>query len=245
MDFVKDWGMIAGIAGIALGVFVILFRKVINKRFFTKLSSKQSFIVILLFLILVWSISLFSITVYFKLNEDSTQLTIYVHGPRSKQEIVLENIGSLIVDFDNDRRSAMIGQNGRTNFGEIPKKFKNKEIGIGLEAPGYVLSNPNEKYILNGNPIYLSVKNDDSLGKISGIIKNRDGSKLIMNALILIGNDTSIVTDEYGIFKIILPESMQVKDSQSPYLLTVRKDGYKITTEYYYPKSGDIEIRLE
>ena len=93
--------------------------------------------------------------------------------------------------------------------------------------------------------IYLAVKKDDSLGKISGIVKNRDGSEFIKDALVLIGNDTTTTTNELGIFKITLPAKMQVKDEKSSYLLTIKKEGYRIKTEYYYPKSGDIEIRLE
>ena len=68
------------------------------------------------------------------INGQSLQLTVYVHGQYGKQHIVLENIGKLIVDFDNDRRTAMIGESGRTNFGEIPEKFNNQKIGVGLES---------------------------------------------------------------------------------------------------------------
>ena len=179
------------------------------------------------------------------INDQSLQLTVYVHGQKGKQHIVLENTGKLVVDFDNDRRTAMIGENGRTNFGEIPKKFYNQAISFGLEAPGYELVHPNKQYKMGGKPIYLAVRKDDSLGKISGIVKNRDGSEFIKDALVMIGNDTTTTTDELGIFKITLPVKMQVKDKKSSYLLTIKKEGYQIKTEYYYPKSGDIEIRLE
>ncbi len=177
-------------------------------------------------------------------NDQSLQLTVYVHGQKGRQHIVLENIGELVVDFDNDRRTAMIGEHGRTNFGEIPQKFNNQEIGIGLEATGYELAHPHKQYKILGKPIYLAVKKDDSLGRISGIVKNREGSAFIKNALVMIGNDTTTITNEFGIFKITLPVSMQVKDNNTPYMLTVKKEGYSVTTEYYYPKSKDIEIRL-
>ncbi len=178
-------------------------------------------------------------------NEENLQLTVYVHGPEGKQQIVLENTGKLVVDFDNDRRTAMIGENGRTNFSEIPQKFNNQEIGVGLKAPGYELVHPKTQYKMDGIPIYLAVKKDDSLGRISGIVKNRNGSEFINHALVMIGNDTTIFTNDLGIFKITLPTKMQVVDKKSPYTLTVKKEGYKIATKYYYPKSADIEIRLE
>ncbi len=178
-------------------------------------------------------------------NEQSLQLTVYVHGQKGKQHIVLENTGKLVVDFDNDRRTPKIGENGRTNFGEIPQKFNNREIGIGLEAAAYELVQPNKQYKMDGKPIYLAVKKDDSLGRISGIVKNRDGSEFIKDALIIINNDTTTMTNKLGIFKMTLPVKMQVKDDKSHYLLTIKKDGFQIKEVYYYPKSGDIEIRLE
>ena len=245
MDFIKEWGKIAGIAGISLGVFVVLFREVIRKNIFPTLDENSAFIIILLFMVFIWSLSIFSISQYYRYRQGSTQLTVYVHGAKGKQDIVLENTGKLVIDFDNDRRVAMIGQNGRTNFGEIPEKFIGKEIGIGLEAPGYTLINPKKQYPLNGNPIYISVKRDGGLGRISGIVKNRDGSIFIKDALVMIGNETTTKTDKLGIFKIKLPEKMQVKDDKTPYLLTVKKEGYAIKSEQYYPKSGDIEIRLD
>ena len=148
---------------------------------------------------------------------------------------MLENTGKLIVDFGNDRRTPMIGQNGRTNFGEIPEKFIGKVIGIGLDAPGYELMNPNKENNMNGEPIYISVRKDGSLGRISGIVKNRDGSILLKDATVMIGNDTTIFTNEFGIFKITLPEKMQVKNEKSHYLLTVKKEGYSAETEYSAP----------
>lgn len=177
-------------------------------------------------------------------SQKSLQLTVYVHGAKGQQDIVIQNQGKLIIDFGNDRRTALIGENGRTNFGEIPAHFSDRTINIGFEGKGYELVNPNELFLLNGSPVYLAIRKDKSLGRISGIVKNRDGSKWIENALILIGNDTTIYTNEIGAFKVILPEDMQVPNETTPYLLTIKKDNYKVRTEHYYPKSGNIEIRL-
>ena len=89
--------------------------------------------------------------------DPSLQLTVYVHGPQSQQEVILENSGSLIVDFGNDRRKAHIGEYGRTNFGEIPDKFKDIETGIFLEAPGFKMKHPDQKITFTGEPIYLEI----------------------------------------------------------------------------------------
>lgn len=245
MEFIKDWGMIAGLAGLALGVFLILFREVIRKNIFAKLTKKQSYTIIIFFMILVWTLSLFSIFQYYRAKQNSVQpsvqLTFYVHGPRGKQDIILENTGNLIVDLGNDRRTPEIGKNGRTNLGEIPKKFAGKEIEIGLNAPGYELLYPNRLYKLNDNqPIYIGVKRSTTLVKISGIVKDRNGSALLQDALVTVDNDTMIRTDGSGIFKIEMP----LKDSHNAYLLSVHKEGYHPETVYYYPNSEALEIRL-
>ena len=80
--------------------------------------------------------------------------------------------------------------------------------------------------------------------RFSGRVTNRNGSEFVKDALVMIGNDTIITTNKLGIFKITLPVEMQVKNDKSPYRLTVKKKGYQMKREYYYPKSGDIEIRL-
>lgn len=187
---------------------------------------------------------LFAILGFFRFygndNNDSMQLTVYVQG-ENQQDIILQNTGKLVVDFDNDRRTAQIGENGRTNFGEIPTKFQNKDIGIGLITEGYELIEPNKKYKLDGKPIYLKVKRDQSLGRITGIVKNKDGSQFLKDALIMVDNDTFVKTDSMGVFKLFLPEKLH----KPQYFLTIKKQGFQIKTEYYYPKSNNIEIRLE
>jgi hypothetical protein len=185
------------------------------------------------------------ICVFFYNDKETLQLTVYVHGQKGRQNIVLENTGQLVVDFDNDRRTAKIGENGRTNFGEIPPKFENKIIEIGLEVEGYQLANPNRRDTLNRRPIYLEVKKDNSLGIISGRVKARIGDFLVERALVMIGNDTSVVTNPLGIFKIFLPERMQVRDGKTPYHLTIVKNGYYTLSTLYYPNTDNNEIRLD
>lgn len=241
------------LAGLFAAVFFYVINLILSKKIIPSLTRKNSALILssivnkLFILSLVAMILGFSGYVYssvFK-EESSLQLTIYVHGPHGKQHIVLENTGKLVADFDNDRRIAMIGESGRTNFGEIPAKFKEKEVGVGLEASGYELVNRGKQYKIDGRPIYLAIKKDNSLGEISGVIKNESGNDFISGAIIMIGSDTTITSSEFGVFKVTLPERMQVKDIEVPYKLTIKKEGFKVQTHYYYPKAGDIELRLK
>ncbi|MDP1815069.1 MAG: hypothetical protein Q8K92_11530 [Leadbetterella sp.] len=171
------------------------------------------------------------------------QLTVFVHGPKSKTEIVLQNTGKVIADFGNDRRIGQVGVDGRTNFGEIPASFLNKEIALGVEAEGFDPIETGKKYIFTGEPIYFAIKQDDLLGLIRGMVGDKKGSP-IADAIVMINQDTTTTTDSLGKFCLLLPEHMRVKDYKGSYHLKVSKNG-KIKEEYYYPRSEPIEIRLD
>lgn len=68
LELIKDFGLIAGIGGIGIGVFLYLFKDIISNKFLSRLSSKQSFLIILFFMFFVWSISALAIYVYW--NKD-------------------------------------------------------------------------------------------------------------------------------------------------------------------------------
>ncbi len=181
------------------------------------------------------------VLIYVLRSPDSMQLTVYVQDTAGKPIPELQNIGKVIVRFDNDLRDPVIGENGRTNLGEIPNKFQDKQIEVVLVAEGYEAVSPGKKYILDGAPIYLAVQRDSSLGLIQGIVKDRSGEQFIEGALVLIDQDTTTTTDALGRFRLVLPPRKQ----RETYALTIKKEGFRVKNEYYKPKSGDIEIRLD
>jgi|GEM_PF-1014737 len=176
-------------------------------------------------------------------SDDSMQLTVYVQDVEGKPVPELQNIGHVIVRFDNDLRDPVIGENGRTNIGEIPVKFQEQEIEVVLVAGGWEPVEPNKKYKMDGKPVYLNVKRDDKLGWVQGIVKNRDGSQFIAGAMVMVDNDTTVITDSLGRFKLQLPEK-KFKESYLRYLITVKKDGYVPKTDLYKPMSSPLEVRL-
>lgn len=58
VELIKAAGRIAGIGGVALGVFLILFREVIRKSIFPMLTREHAYRLLKLIVILVWSIAL-------------------------------------------------------------------------------------------------------------------------------------------------------------------------------------------
>lgn len=57
-EVLKIVGQVAGIGGLALGVFLLLFRDVIRKNIFPNLNKEQGYRLLMLIIILVWTIAL-------------------------------------------------------------------------------------------------------------------------------------------------------------------------------------------
>ena len=63
-EILRSLGQIAGVAGVGLGVFLILYRDVIRKTIFPNLTKRQGFLIIVLFLVLVWSVAITGIVAW-------------------------------------------------------------------------------------------------------------------------------------------------------------------------------------
>ncbi|HYE28872.1 MAG TPA: hypothetical protein VEA61_11670 [Allosphingosinicella sp.] len=58
LQVIKTFGQIAGIAGLALGVLLLLYRDIIRKTIFPKLDRNQAYRLLTLIAVLVWTIAL-------------------------------------------------------------------------------------------------------------------------------------------------------------------------------------------
>lgn len=201
---------------------------------------KQVVFPVLLAVFVITAGVIFQDSIFFSKHQ---QLTVYVtdiHG-----NVVLEQEGELHIPVGNRPLNAQIGEDGRTNFGDILAEHLGKTITIGLKAEGWEIVGNNNKFIFTGEPIHLIIQPDNSLGTIKGNVRSRDGQKFLADAAVRINTDTIIYSDKNGLFNIILPHKMRIKDNDRSYLLTISKEGYKTKDQYYNPKSSEAEIRLE
>jgi hypothetical protein len=175
----------------------------------------------------------------FKLVPDTSTfaLTVYVHGNKSKQDIVLKNQGEVMIDLEAERLKKKIGEDGNAYFPSIPAEFHNQHVPITIIAEGFELAKPETKYLLTGKSIYLEITRDDSLAKVFGTVQDEKG-KLLGNVLIRIG-ELQTKTREDGYFKLEIPLDQQ-QDQQT---LVASKDGYHVWENFIYP-STDQEIRI-
>ncbi len=170
------------------------------------------------------------------------QLTVYVTD--TEGNAVLQHKGVLNTYLGNRPLRETIGANGRTNFGDILPKHVGDSFTIGFMAEGWELVDKNNRFKFDGKPISLKVKRDDSLGMIKGEVMTRDGKDFISGALVRINNDTTVLSDELGVFKILLPPYLRITNPKGNYELTVSKEGYQTANDYYFP-GANIEIRLK
>ncbi len=57
-------GQIAGVAGVACGIMILVFRKLIQNTFLAKLSKERSFTAIVFVVVLSWAIGIFGIATW-------------------------------------------------------------------------------------------------------------------------------------------------------------------------------------
>jgi hypothetical protein len=128
-------------------------------------------------------------------------LTVYVHGAGGPQDLVLRNSGDVLLDFGLDRRRQPIGAEGQAYFPAIPPTFRGQEVLIGVESAAFGLSDPKQKYRLNGSSIYLSVQK--KAGHLSGRVQDDNGNPIPGATIHVAG--LSKVTDSAGHFEFVIP----------------------------------------
>jgi len=215
------------------------------------------------------AIAVFCIVYFFKpqtpITEQSISLTILVHGPDGRQDIILENRGYLIIDLIDDRRKIRIGENGRTFLGGIPATLRNQKISIGLDEPGFELVDVQKEYSIENKPIYVEIKKVDQLSSskpeikktnnpknlnvptnkcsIIGIIKDKYSDRTISKARITLICDSVFRTesDSEGYFSISVPGKLKGERCM------IRAESAGKSKELYIPICDPnlIELKIE
>lgn len=227
--FITEWGKIAGLAGLALGVLLILFREVIRKNIFAALTKKQSYTIIILILVLVWSISVYAIYLYNKggsASGDSSQVTVLVHGEKGKDELILPNRGRVKLIYGDANVVETINNKGEATFKQVPPTFFNENATVEIlfsdpEGEPYRVENPDSLYFLTkGKYISLAVKLF-GLNSLRGVVKNFKTREPVDSVRIsVLGTET--FSNQYGEYVLDIPKEHQRK------FQTVRalKEGY-------------------
>ena len=163
-------------------------------------------------------------------------LTVYVHGPGGPQDMVLRGTGSIMIDTAGLRRKASIGNDGEAFFPEIPANFRGQEVPVALDAAGYELVDPHQKFHLAGSSVYVEVRKKP--GRISGYVHDDDGKPLAAVSIVVAGLTTS--SNGAGYFELGIPG-----DQLQPSLtLNAVVSGFIPWNDTVVPNSNDVTITL-
>ncbi len=167
-EILKVAGQIAGIAGLSVGVLLILFREVIRKNIFPNLTKEQGYRLLRLIIMLVWSLALVGITAWAytslqeqkknsqpeSVNEDSfSRLRGEVIDKASRAPIAGAAITVKELSIDTVLTTTTTNDGG-FYFGKIPGKFGDR-ARVYVEKTGYKGLN---EYIALPGPIKFELE---------------------------------------------------------------------------------------
>jgi hypothetical protein len=156
-------------------------------------------------------------------------MTVFVHGKKGKQDMILRQKGDVIMDIGAERKRSSINENGQAHFQNLQVGDKVR-LNIDFSEP-YKSIHPDSVYIIDEEgSIYLAVALE-GIGKVNGIVLYEDkplaGVTVRIDAL-------SAITNATGNFSISIPESLQ----SNKYTVWFFKKGFKSVSKDAYPQTG-------
>ena len=167
----------------------------------------------------------------------NTGVTVFVHGKKGKQDIILRQKGYVMMDVGGERKRAMINDNGQAFFQNL-HAGDSVRLDIDFTEP-YRTIYPDSVYVIKpNNNIYLPIALQ-GIDKVQGRVLYKDDPL----AGVTVQVDTlSVISDSTGRFSIVIPEALQ-KDN---YKVWFTKKGFRTKSATATPQIGDpLEILME
>jgi hypothetical protein len=185
---------------------------------------------------IVGVVVLFLLGVEFPPPSSNFPLTVYVHGPRGNQDVILRSSGEVRIDTGGLPRKAAIGKDGEAFFPEIPANFRGQEVKVSLDADGYELTDPNETIRLEASSVYVLARRKS--GHFAGHVWD-DARMPLPGVRIAIGRLVT-TTDIAGYFQLDVPG----EELQPEMTLQALAPGYVAPPEAVVPNSNEITLTL-
>jgi len=176
-------------------------------------------------------------------SNSGNTVTVLVHGPRGKDDLVLPNRGIVYLIYGDAKVPEQINNEGEATFKQVSKEFfnKNTQVEILFQDPQggpYRTSHPDSLYSLTkGQYVSLQVESVE-VDQVTGIIKDSKTENPIANVEIRIHAGLSTKTNEYGEFTLGIPEQ-----ERRPFVnIRVYKKGYESNEVVDYSKSNEVDL---
>lgn len=175
---------------------------------------------------------------YFAAPDSEFLLTIRTKVVDEPEKIL--NHGTLILDIGDQRIEKQLSENGEVSFAGIASRFIGKSVNIIPQIKGYKIKGSSLISIPDNHIIYLELEERRDSTLLRGRVINEIGNPVDSVIIDVESGLASAVTDENGLFKIIVPAS-----KGETVLLTALKKGITGYREFItVPEKGSIEIRL-
>ena len=172
-SFWKEAFTVGGIATIGAFICWSISKIVLALPIFPKLTKRQSFTLLMTIVIsafFIFGLGAWTVIPSLMTAKTTFPLTVYVHGENGPGDMILKNTGYVLVDVGSDRRKEAIDDKGKASFLEIPANFRGKDVTVALEADGFELAKPDQKYRLDSNEVYVLA--DKKAGQITGWVQD-------------------------------------------------------------------------
>jgi hypothetical protein len=170
-------------------------------------------------------------------DPQSFALTVFVHGETGRQDLILRNVGSVLLDLGGDRRREMIGDKGQAYFAGIPSNFRSQSIPVEIEAPGYELVTPDSTIKVEGDSAYLAIR--PKAAELTGYVRTEAGQPIEGATVSVAGTTTQ--TDASGFFKLALPGAAPRQNLT----LQVTAQGFTAWNSQVVPGGNEIAVILD
>lgn len=177
---------------------------------------------------------------YTYIHSQPFDLTVFI---RPAEDLVLATDypafvgGELVLRLGNKDERIQVPVQGEVVVKQIPARLQSYAVAVRVSALHWKATQ--DSVVLTGPVLNLPLVPDGSLGILTGNVRN-EAANPVVAAAVTINNDTTIYTDKRGVFRLVLPHRIQ----HDNYALKVDKPGYWSYERRYYPKSGNIDVRL-
>ncbi|MGB1241476.1 MAG: toll/interleukin-1 receptor domain-containing protein [Chitinophagales bacterium] len=160
-------------------------------------------------------------------------VTIFVHGEKGKQDLVLRQKGEVMMDFSGDRRSEPIDQDGKVIFHNIPIDKANDSVQFNIDfTEPYRPTHSHQKYALQPfTDVYLEIALQ-GLDKVYGTVLFEDAP--LEGVVVSIGK-LQVNTGKQGYYELHIPKELQRQKQKVQFY----KEGFKLQTKTAYPQTGE------
>jgi hypothetical protein len=169
-------------------------------------------------------------------NLATVPLTVYVHGERGPQDLVLRNSGYVVLRLGLESQRKPIGGDGDAYFPAIPANFRGQEVPVWVESEEFeAIGAPQRRLVGPNVDVPVRKKN----GRVSGRVQDEKGNAVSGAEVRVAGLST--LTGKAGRFEVAIPGDR----IQAELELDVVAPGYEPEHYSAVPNSNEAVIVLK